>query len=90
MSASIKPAKQNLTLTIDRDVLKQARRYALEHDTSVNELVRSYLADLRNTEAQRKAAREKLIDLMEEGLGEATGERFNRDEIYERRSAGAS
>ena len=32
----------NLTLSIDDDLLKQARIYAIHHDTSVNALVRDY------------------------------------------------
>lgn len=33
-------ATQNLTLAIKKDILLEARKYALEHGTSVNGLVR--------------------------------------------------
>lgn len=89
MALKAKSQKQNLTLVIDREVLRDARRYALEHDTTVNELVRSYLADIRREETKREAARALLATSMEQGLGEATGEPFNREEIYER-SAGSA
>ena len=36
----------NLTLTLDQELLLEARKLALERGTSVNQLVRSYLASL--------------------------------------------
>jgi hypothetical protein len=36
----------NLTLSIEDDLLKQSRLYAVQHDTSVNALVRAYLESL--------------------------------------------
>ena len=34
---------KNITLAIDEEVLRAARIYAAEHDTTVNALVREYL-----------------------------------------------
>ena len=38
--------RKNLTLTIDEDLLRSARKVALDRDTSVNQLVRTYLSAL--------------------------------------------
>jgi plasmid stability protein len=45
----------SLTLTIEEDLLRQARIRALEQGTSVNALVREWLRDYANT-GQRSAA----------------------------------
>jgi predicted HicB family RNase H-like nuclease len=39
-------ARQNLTLVVDEDLLLAARKVALDQRTSVNQLVREYLAAL--------------------------------------------
>jgi hypothetical protein len=38
--------QKNLTLTVDEELLRAARKLALDQDTSVNQLVRDYLAGL--------------------------------------------
>jgi plasmid stability protein len=74
----------NLTLSIDDDLLKKARIRALEHDTSVNTLVRDYLESFVAHEAPPTGMRGFLV------LTEATrassgslGRAWTRDELYE-------
>lgn len=47
----------NLTLSIDDDLLKQARLYAVQNDTSVNAMVRDYLAGLVNQVSDERRGR---------------------------------
>jgi plasmid stability protein len=54
----------NLTLSLDDDLLKQSRLYAVQHDTSVNALVREYLETLV-TKAKDAEQAERLRDLEE-------------------------
>jgi hypothetical protein len=49
--------RKNLTLTIEEELLRDARRLAVDRDTSVNELVRNYLGHLVR---QRSRARPLL------------------------------
>lgn len=77
-------ATQNLTLTIEKDVLLEARKYALEHDTTVNQLVRDYLADLSGLEARRRMARERLLAAMDRGIAEVEPITWKREDLYER------
>ncbi len=37
---------KNITLAIDEKLLKEVRRYAAEHDTTVNAIVREKLAEV--------------------------------------------
>ena len=55
----------NLTLSIDDDLLKQSRLYAVQHDTSVNAMVREYLEDLvTKSKDAEQAERAKLVEEM--------------------------
>lgn len=75
----------NLTLTIDDEILLQARKRALEQGTSVNAVVREYLASYTGTDASLDARRE-LVRLSEERSASsgAAGRAWRRDELHER------
>jgi hypothetical protein len=75
----------NLTLTIDGQLLKRARMRALERDTSVNALVRSYLEELAG-HAKTQDAIGALLEIAEHSdSGSGPGGRaWKRDELYER------
>ncbi len=75
----------NLTLTIDGELLKQARIRALEQDTSVNALVREYLEKLATRTPDREGmdAFLGMTESIHAGSG-PDGRRWTRDELYER------
>ena len=77
---------RNLTLAIEDDLLKAARRYAAEHDTTVNAMIRSYLRQVTLRENRLKQAKEELRKLSESSAARLGPDyRWNRDEIYEER-----
>lgn len=39
-------SKKKLTLSVDEDVIEHARRYSREHNTSISQLVTTYLSHL--------------------------------------------
>ena len=73
----------NLTLSVDDDVVREARRRAEAMGTSVNQLVREYLEQLAGKRDPAAVAAE-LERLWKEGSGNSHGWKFNRDEIHER------
>jgi hypothetical protein len=76
--------KQNLTLTLDRDLLRAARKVALERDTSVNQMIRDYLAQMVQDSARREAAVAGLDEVFRKCkivLGPIT---WKRDDLHER------
>lgn len=83
----------NLTLSIDDDLLKQSRLYALQHDTSVNALVRAYLESLvTQAREAEQAERAKEVEEMNRFLDEVAakaqvpeGYRWKREDAYEGR-----
>jgi hypothetical protein len=76
---------KNITLAIDEEVLRGARRYAAEHDTTVNALVREYLKSLVDFEKRAAEARKRLGKMSEESEARLGSWKWNREEIYEDR-----
>jgi uncharacterized protein (UPF0147 family) len=76
---------KNITLAVSEEVLRAARRYAAEHDTTVNALVREYLTSLVNVEKRAAEARQRLAKMSEESEARMGSWKWNRDEIYEDR-----
>ena len=62
--------KQNVTLVVDEELLLAARKVALDQRTSVNQLVREYLAALVEEPGRRRLARARLSKAFETGLVE--------------------
>jgi hypothetical protein len=77
-------AIQNLTLAIESDVLLEARKLALERRTTVNQLVREYLASLVHEQDRRRIAKQRLKAALEKGLAVVGPITWSRDELYER------
>lgn len=76
---------KNLTLTIDDEILDRARIVAAEKRTSVNAMVREFLAEIGKREDRIAAARRELLHLMDTSEGRmAPGWTFDRDETHER------
>jgi antitoxin component of RelBE/YafQ-DinJ toxin-antitoxin module len=74
----------NLTLSVDDEVVHQARRRAEAMGTSVNQLVREYLQQLAG-KPDRAALVEEFRELTRNAKGDSKGWKFNREEIHERR-----
>ena len=60
---------KNITLAIDEDVLDKVRIVAAEKKTTVNALVREFLADLANRDEKLAQARKQLLQLMDTSKG---------------------
>lgn len=75
---------KNITLNVDETTLAQVRRYAAEHDTSVNGLVRDFLTELANREDRAARARQRLKELSEQSAARVGSSGWTRDEVHER------
>jgi antitoxin component of RelBE/YafQ-DinJ toxin-antitoxin module len=74
----------NLTLSVDDEVIQEARRRADAMGKSVNQLVREYLEQLAG-KTDLKAIAAEFEELSRNPTGNSRGWKFNRDEIHERR-----
>ena len=72
----------NITLSIDEQVVAEARRIASVRGTSLNQLVRDYLEDLtRHNDMQ--SVLDELDAMWSESTGRSQGP-WTREELYER------
>jgi hypothetical protein len=70
----------NVTLSLDDQVVAQARKRALAVGKSLNQLIRDYLQTLVDDDPESSIAEFKSLS----GRGNSQGWRFNRDEIHDR------
>jgi hypothetical protein len=76
--------KSNITLKLDRDLLRKVRVLAAENDTSVSALLAEYLAKaIREREGYEQAKRRALARL-KHGYDLGYKPPASRDEFYER------
>ena len=75
---------KNLTLTIDEELLRSARKVALDRNTSVNQLVREFLEQLVNEKDDRKLAAERLKEMFRNSRVEVGPITWTRDDLHER------
>lgn len=75
---------KNITLNVDEKVLAAARRYAADHNSSVNALVREFLIDIANRENRAAKARTRIKQLSRKSRGRIGSKTRTRDELHER------
>lgn len=73
----------NLTLSIDDELLQQAREAALREQTSVNALVREYLRQYVNARERRLQALDTLDEIAERS-DSASEKAWTRESLHER------
>ena len=65
----------NITLSVDEAVLASARRYAVDHDTTVNGLVREFLTSLaRSARIDARKARRRIRQLADRSASESVAQ----------------
>lgn len=74
----------NLTVVIESDTLKRARMRALEEETSVNAVVRDYLADYAGTKAQKERVINDLLRLSQRAKTKRGNRRWTREDLHQR------
>lgn len=76
---------QNITLSVPRDLLKRAKRIALERDTSVSGLIRELLVELVTEAEDYDESMREYLDFLREPKPLAASWQWNRTELYEGR-----
>lgn len=71
----------NITLSVDDNLITEARRVATTMGKSLNQIIREYLEHLTN---QHKAEADFEAFAALSGQGNAHDWKFNRDELHER------
>lgn len=76
------PVCMNVTLSIDDQTIDRARQLAQQRGTSLNQMIRDYLAALTASDPADAAA--ELERLWSEEEGDSSGWEWNREEVYDR------
>jgi predicted transcriptional regulator len=78
--------KVNLTIKIDKALLRKMRIIAAEKGTSISALVVDAINEQSTRSGSYEESMKRAIALMNEGLGGSVWERgYSRDELHERR-----
>ena len=72
---------KNVTLSLDEQLLAQARSYAHKHGTTLNAMIRELLAKTVQRDADQSGA--TLIQLFDQLAGHSAGWQWKRDDIYD-------
>ena len=74
----------NLTITVDKEVLKRARIRALEQDTSVNAVLREFLDSYAGVASTKRAAVNRLARLSRDASSGRGDSAWTREELHDR------
>jgi hypothetical protein len=75
---------KNITLSVDNHVLAAVRRYAAEHDSSVNGIVREFLQGIASRGDRAKKARARIMALSRRSRARVGTITWSRDDLHER------
>ena len=77
---------KNITITLPAELVRAARVFAAERDTSLNALLREMLQERLNKEGRMRAAIERMLKVAEDGpWSHVDPGSVRREELYERR-----
>ncbi len=78
--------KRNITLSLPSDLIRQAKVYAAEHDTTVNRLVKELLNETLAHDNHAQAGSTRFLELAELGpYSTVDPGMIAREEMHERR-----
>lgn len=77
---------RNITITLPTELVRLARIFAAEHDTTLNALLREMLQERLDKEGRMRAAVATMLDIADHGPWSTVDlKSFTREELYERR-----
>ncbi len=71
----------NITISLDKDLLKSSRQYAEKHRTSLNALIRKMLEQTVKSESEDWI--EECFRLMDRANANSGGQRWKREDLYD-------
>lgn len=74
----------NLTITVPEEILKSARKRALEQGTSVNALLRDYLTQFTGAQPTQAKAAERVLELSRKTRARRGRAEWTRDDLHQR------
>jgi predicted transcriptional regulator len=84
MTTSRRSEKQNVTISLSKDLLKKAKILAARRETSISGLLAQEIEFLVGNEEAYERARRQAMALLDEGFHLGGLIRASRDELHER------
>lgn len=79
-------ASRNITFSLPEELIREAKIFAAEHDTTLNALVRGLLQQTIASGGRARAAADRLLALAERGpYFQADPGSIRREDLHERR-----
>lgn len=74
----------NLTISLDEEIIREARVRAIREGTSISAKVREFLQQYALPQSQQQQAAQAIVALARQSPGGSGGSKFDRDELYDR------
>ena len=76
--------KQNITLSIDKEIIKKGKVIAAQKDTSISKMLSDQLKEIVEREDQYEAAKRDALQALKEGFHLGGRISWKREDLYER------
>jgi len=76
--------KQNITLSLEKELIKKGKIIAAEKDTSVTKMLSDLLRQIVDKEEQYEAAKRSALQTLKTGFHFGGQITWKRDDLYER------
>jgi plasmid stability protein len=78
-------SNRNLTVSLPVELIRRAKVYAAEHDTTINAYIRELLQEALIRKEERRAALKRILEISEKGpASNVDPHSFRREDLYER------
>ena len=76
--------KQNITLSIEKDIIKKSKIIAAQKDTSISKMLSEQLKQIIDREEQYEAAKRSALQTLKKGFRLGDKITWKREDLYER------
>jgi hypothetical protein len=76
--------KQNITLSIEKDIIKKGKIIAAQKDTSISKMLSEQLKQIIDMEEQYEAAKRSALQTLKKGFRLGGKITWKREDLYER------
>jgi len=76
--------KQNITLSIEKDIIKKSKIIAAQKDTSISKMLSEQLKQIIDREEQYEAAKRSALQTLKKGFRLGGKITWKREDLYER------
>lgn len=76
--------KQNITLAIEKEILRKGKLIAAQNDTSISKMLSDQLKEMIDKEEQYQASKRRALNALKKGFHLGGKITWRREDLYER------